>query len=97
MGTVKNTGTPLTLSITGDATPFLLFAELFELGLKTSEGPLDLGQLPSELLRIESNVSAARAAELLIVFYPSDALLRFTAARLAGKLDLDRIKDLLHD
>ncbi|MFD2112044.1 hypothetical protein [Thiorhodococcus fuscus] len=71
-----------------DARPFELFAELLQGALQAREGAVDLPDLPTELVRVESDHGAAAAGELRVTLYPSDALLRFAAAGRAADADL---------
>lgn len=67
-----------------DAAPFLSFTKLFEGFLQRCERSIDLSNLPLELVRVESDVSAASAGKVLVKFYPSDAFLGFAGAIFAG-------------
>ena len=85
------------LTITCDASPLTTFAELLQLGLKFVHAPLGICDPPLELVRFEHDTDPARADELVVRLYPSDALLCFTAACLAGNLNLGSVQEPSHD
>jgi hypothetical protein len=68
------------MKITLDANSFLAFTDRLERSLQSRQGPLDLGELPAEIIRLETNFLPAGAGELVVTLYPSDGLLRFAAA-----------------
>jgi hypothetical protein len=67
-----------------DARPLLLFTEIFQVFLERSKGGVNFGDLPLELVRVESDLGAADAGKLLVKLYPSDAFLRFAGTIFAG-------------
>jgi hypothetical protein len=79
----------VTITFDADASPLLTFAELFQRSLKT---PIDIGDLPAELVRAESHPGPAGTHEIMVRFYPSDRFLDFASAVLAGDLDLRVVK-----
>lgn len=85
-----------TVTIDADTKPILLVLELLNRSLQTRVSPFDVGDLDFELVRIEQVTNPANANEILVTFYPSDALLNFAAAALARDLDLEFIKQLFH-
>jgi len=72
--------------------PFLLLIEVLQSALEARKLRLNVGDLPAEIGRVEVNHSATSAGELTMTVYPSDALLDFAAAVLAGQLDLTIVK-----
>lgn len=85
----------LTLSL--DAAPLALFIELFERALQGHPAPLDVGDLPEELGRVERSDRATPAGELAVIAYPSDGFLRYAATVLAGDVDLGVVEDTGHE
>lgn len=72
----------MTLALRADTAPIDGFIRLLELA-KLPEATFQIGNLPSELVRIENDLGAADTCELTVRLYPSDALLRHVAAVLA--------------
>lgn len=71
-----------------DTSPLLLFTKLLKLRIKRSKRSLNLRNLPSKLIRLESDARPARTGKVRVTLYPSDSFLRFGAAVLARDLDL---------
>jgi len=86
----------VSMDIDCDAEPLLAFVHLFNLGLQRIQSPVKIGDLPSEVCRVEQDHCPADAGEIFVRFYPSDAFLRFAAAVFARKLDCDVINDPSH-
>ena len=85
------------LKIECDAQPFLLFTEVFESFLERIKRPLDLGNLSFELVRLDTDYTAASAGKLIVRLYPSDAFLSFAGAIFAGDLNFCAIEKVSHD
>lgn len=85
-----------TLEIVADASPFLSFSELLKRAIETVKAPLDVGDPPFEIVRLECNPGPAGANQLLVRFYPSDRFLDFAATILARDLNLSTIKETSH-
>ena len=85
----------LTLSL--DAAPLALFIELFERARQGHPAPLDAGDRPAELGRIERSHGATPAGELALIAYPSDGFLRYAATVLAGDFHVGLVEDTGHE
>lgn len=68
------------MKITANVAPVISLAEGLQRSLKVGKGRINLGDLPSELVRVEIDDRSASAGELAVTFYPSDALLGLSAA-----------------
>jgi len=70
-----------------NSAPLITYLDLLKESSKARKAFFDLGDLGFELARIETNSRSATTRELLVTFYPSDALLSFVATALAGNRD----------
>jgi len=70
----------VTVEISCDASPFLAFANLVKSRLEVIETPLSIPNSALELIRLESDLDPARAHEVAVCLYPSDAFLAAVAA-----------------
>jgi hypothetical protein len=71
-----------------DTAPLRSFLDDLKLCIESSQQVFDLGELDFELVRVEQDISTAGAGKLLMVCYPSDALVNFVAARFASDGEL---------
>jgi hypothetical protein len=78
-----------TVTITCDASPLLSF-------VKSLKGTVNLCNLPSKLIRLEHDFSTAKAREVIVRLYPSNAFLRFAAAGIARDFNLGVIDNSSH-
>ena len=53
-----------------DAAPLLAFVELVQCAPEVIHGPVNLGDVPTELVRVEVDDRAARAGEVLVRLWP---------------------------
>lgn len=83
--------------IKADNKPLELFVKLLKAISQVPNSRFVFGDLPSELARIETNLSTADANELIVTFYPSDAFLRFVSTFGAGDSDFCIIKQTTHE
>lgn len=74
----------LRMDLDVDSSPVLMFVELFRRALKERDPSGGAHDLPTELCRVESGDRPAQAGALALTLYPSDVLLRYAAALLAG-------------
>lgn len=79
----------MNIKIKCDAAPLLSFVRALNRLLESSEGSINLPDLPLELFRVEYDIRSA--AELGIVLYPSDAFFDFVATA-TGDVDFLGIK-----
>lgn len=82
------------LLIKADASPFEGFLKLLKLSADSGKFRIDprLGiELPKDIIRCESVHGPAGAREMTVVFYPSDALLRYAGALSARQPDLHAV------
>lgn len=86
----------MNLTIRCDASPLRLFIKLFEAALQGRKGSLNVGDLGFELARVEDDVGAADAGEMVVRVYPSDAFLRFAVTVFAGDADFGVVEDADH-
>lgn len=70
----------LKLKISCDVRPLKMVLDLFIFNPDLPILQSEFRKIPDEITRIETDFCAADTGELRVVFYPSDALLRFTAA-----------------
>lgn len=80
------------LSIRCDTSAIMLFAELLQRALEGRVAPLCFDEFGPEDFRLEQDNRAAGTDELIVRLYPSDYLLRRTAAAFAGDFNLDLIE-----
>jgi hypothetical protein len=76
-----------TLMLKCDANELLALIERLKHALELSDVSLDVGELPAELVSVETDDSAALTGELTMRLKPSDDFVRFAAAILAGDRD----------
>jgi hypothetical protein len=79
-----------------DASPALLFMKLFNDALSRIVGPINIGDCPKDVVRLEQYPSPAGTDEVFVSLYPSDAFLRFAATVLAGNFDLSTVDETSH-
>jgi hypothetical protein len=84
------------LEILADALTFLTFSNLLQRTLKSVKTPLDLGDFPSEPVRLECDPGPAGTGKLLVRFYPSDRFLDFAATIFTRDLNFATIKEYSH-
>lgn len=85
-----------TLTLDCDATPALAFLELLKIALQPVKGRIELPDLGSNTLRIETDDEPTSTGELLVTFYPSDSFLRLAATLLARKAELCVVENAGH-
>jgi hypothetical protein len=85
------------LKITADVGPFMLFVELLQCVSKIRKSPINFGDLPLKLARVEVDRGSTGAGKLRVTLYPSDDLLRHAATVFAGKLNSGIIKEIRHE
>lgn len=74
----------LTLNCNTNTKPLMGYIALLEHLIKLGKLSFDLSDLSFELARVDTYNSATSTGELLVTLYPSDSLLCFIAAALAG-------------
>lgn len=82
----------INLNIRANTKPFTSYLKIFEGLLKIGNRRFDLVNLPDELVRIETDLSSTGAGEILVTFYPSDALLGFVSTIFTGDFEFFAIK-----
>jgi hypothetical protein len=68
------------MKITANAAPVISLAEGLQRSLEIGKGRVNLGDLTSELVRVEIDDRSAITGELAVTFYPSDAFLGLASA-----------------
>jgi len=75
-----------------DTTPILGFLELLKARAEFADGLFRLSDLGFELFRIEQNIDSAGARKITVVFYPSDAFIRYVGAIVAGNRNIEVVE-----
>ena len=82
-----------TIQIKVDSEPLISFLEILKRFSQVIDSAVDLPDFPDCLVRTESDRDPTNADVLIVRFYPSDALLRFSAAVFALNRDLDLVRE----
>lgn len=85
------------IAIHCDASPLILFIELFKRSLKLLNRPIYISDLPPKLFRLEQDSSAAGTGIITVRLYPSDSFFRFAATLFAGDFNFGIIKNPNHN
>jgi hypothetical protein len=75
------------IQLKADIKPLEFFVNILNSILQIGKGRFNVPDLAFELVRIEFNNDAAGANELIVIFYPSDTLLRLVSALCTGDFD----------
>ena len=79
--------------ITADTSPLNAFLYLLEKAVPSLPDTLEF---PKELVRLDQDASPAGADKTVVTFYPSNSLLRYTAALLADDPDFKVFQETGH-